>query len=138
MYVDADFLLALIAGDDWRGVAAEDFYEDHREDLRTSRVTLVELLFVAAREGWDALTVVANARQLVRIDDDVDDVLAAASYVEDHDLSPFAALHLVAAGDDPIVFGDDYGDLSERLALATLTGDDETEDSSPDTSEKAP
>lgn len=139
MYVETDFLLALIKDDDRLGDAAAQVYENSRDDLWTSEQTLVELMLVAYREGWDVLTVVANARELVSVDDDVEHVLAAASYVEDHGLTPFDALHLVASGDDPIVSSDDsYDQFSDRLALEALATDDEAEDSSRDTSDEVP
>ncbi|WP_123532820.1 hypothetical protein [Halosimplex salinum] len=47
MYVEADFLLALIKDEDWLGDAAETVYYEHSEDLWTSQFTLVGLLLVA-------------------------------------------------------------------------------------------
>ncbi|UPM43203.1 hypothetical protein MW046_01850 [Halocatena salina] len=47
MYVETDFLLALIKDDDWFSDAAETAYHEHRESLWTSQFTLIELLFVA-------------------------------------------------------------------------------------------
>jgi len=60
MYVETDFLLALIKDDDWLGEAAESVYRERREELWTSGLTLIELLLVAYREGRDAERVVTN------------------------------------------------------------------------------
>jgi hypothetical protein len=117
-YVEAGFLLALVKEDDWLANAAEQVYEDH-DDLWTARDTLVELMLVAYREGWDVLRVVASAKELVEVRGDVEPVLAAASYVEDEGFTPLDALHLVNSGKDVIVSTDpDYDDFSERIALA--------------------
>jgi hypothetical protein len=117
-YAEADFLLALVKEDDRLADAAERVYEDH-DDLWTARDTLVELMLVAYREGWDVLRVVASAKELVEVRGDVEPVLAAASYVEDEGFTPLDALHLVNSGKDVIVSTDsDYDDFSERIALA--------------------
>lgn len=118
MYAETDFLLALIKEDDWLAEPAEAVYREHGDALWTSPHALVELMLVAYREDWDALRVTAAAKELVRVEGDVEPVLAAASYVEDEGLTPFDALHLVHADGDPIVSSDgDYDGLAERVAL---------------------
>ena len=121
LYAETDFLLALVKDDDWLADAAETVYEDNREHLWTSRDTLVELMLVAYREGWDVLRTVVAVRELVEIRGETDDVVAASSYVEDEGLTPLDALHLVNAGDDTIVSSDEsYDEFSDRLALEDL------------------
>lgn len=118
MYVEVDFLLALITDDDWLGERAAELYDEHREELWTSHYTLVELLLVAYREDRNTERVVANASRLVEVRGDVETVLAAASYVEEHGLTPLDALHLVRSGDDPIVSSDSsYDPFSDRVRL---------------------
>jgi hypothetical protein len=118
MYVETDFLLALIKDDDWLGDAAETIYRKHEDDLWTSEFTLAELLLVAYREERDVERVLANAIELVNVRGDVDEMLAAATYVADHDLTPFDAIHLVRSRDEPIVSSDDsYDEFSERVSL---------------------
>lgn len=107
MYVETDFLLALIKDDDWLGTAAERVYDEYRAELWTSQFTLIELLLVAYREDRDAELVVSNAAQLVEVRGDVQTVVAAATYVEEHGLTPFDALHLVESGGDTIVSSDE-------------------------------
>jgi len=124
MYVETDFLLALIKDDDWLGDAAEAVYRDHRDELRTSRFTLVELLLVAYREGRDTERVVTNAADLVEVRGDVDTVVAAATYVEDHGFTPFDALHLVEPDGATIVSSDDaYEGFTPRLDLSAVETD---------------
>jgi hypothetical protein len=118
MYAETDFLLALIKDEDWLGAAAEAVYREHREDLWTSQFTLIELLLVAYREGRDTERVVTNAASLVDIRGDVDTVVAASTYVEDHGFTPFDALHLVESDGDTVVSSDDaYEGFAPRFDL---------------------
>jgi hypothetical protein len=118
MYAETDFLLALIKDEDWLGDAAEAVYRAHRDELWTSQFTLIELLLVAYRERRDAERVVTNAAKLVEVRGDVDTVVAAATYVEDHGFTPFDALHLVESDGDTIVSSDGaYDGFSARLDL---------------------
>ncbi|ESP87766.1 type II toxin-antitoxin system VapC family toxin [Candidatus Halobonum tyrrellensis] len=106
MYAETDFLLALIKDEDWLGEAAETVYRKHEDELWTSQFTLIELLMVAYREDRDAERVVTNAARLVEVRGDVDTVVAAATYAEDHGFTPFDALHLVESDGDSIVSSD--------------------------------
>lgn len=116
MYAETDFLLALIKDEDWLGDAAAAVYRDHTDDLWTSQFTLIELLLVAYRENRDTEQVIANATALLEVSGDVDTVLAAATYIEDHDFTPFDALHLVESNGDTIVSSDDTDDtFANRL-----------------------
>lgn len=124
MYAETDFLLALIKNDDWLGDAAEAVYQAHQDDLWTSQFTLIELLMVAYREGRDTERVVTNAAALLDVRGDVDTVVAAATYVDDHGFTPFDALHLVESDGDTIVSSDDtYESFGPRLDLTAV--DDE-------------
>lgn len=118
MYAETGFFLALIKDEDWLGEAAEAVYRDHQDDLWTSRFTLVELMLVAYREDRDAERVVANAANLVEVRGDVDTVVTAATYVEDHDFTPFDAIHLVESDGDTIVSSDEtYDSFAPRYDL---------------------
>lgn len=118
MYAETDFLLALIKDDDWLGDTAADVFQQHRQDLWTSRFTLVELMLVAYREDRNVKRVVGNAAELVTVRGDVETVLAAATYVEDHGLTPFDALHLVESDGDRIVSSDQsYESFAPQLDL---------------------
>ena len=122
MYVETDFLLALIKDEDWLGEAAETVYREHRDNLWTSQFTLIELLLVAYREDRDTERVVTNAARLVEVRGDVDTVVAAATYVEDHNFTPFDALHLVESDGDTIVSSDGaYEDFAPRLDLQEVS-----------------
>lgn len=124
MDAETDFLLALLADEDWPGAAAESVYREHRAELWTSQFTLVELLLVAYREDRDAERVVANAANLLEVRGDVDTVVAAATYVEDHGFPPFDALHLVESGGDTVGSSDDASDgFAPRLDLRDEHGE---------------
>lgn len=121
MYAETDFLLALIKNEDWLGEAAETLYEAHNDELWTSQFTLIELLLVAYRENRDTERVVTNAATLVDVRGDVETVVSAATYVEDHGFTPFDALHLVESDGDSIVSSDDtYEGFAERCDLKTV------------------
>lgn len=121
MYVETDFLLALVKDEDWLGEAAETVFHDYRDELWTSRFTLVELFLVAYREDRDTERVVTNTANLVDVRGDVETVVAAAAYVEDHGFTPFDALHLVESDGDTIVSSDEaYESFAPRLDLKTV------------------
>ena len=121
MYAETDFLLALIKDEDWLGEAAEAVYRNHRSELWTSQFTLIELMLVAYREERDTERVVVNAAALVDVRGDVDTVVAAATYVEDHGFTPFDALHLVESDGDTIVSSDEtYDGYAERFGLRNV------------------
>ncbi|MFB6202908.1 MAG: type II toxin-antitoxin system VapC family toxin [Candidatus Nanohaloarchaea archaeon] len=115
MYVDADFVLALVKDDDWLSERAEEVYREN-EDLWTSPYTLIELMLVAYREDRNVVRTVAETVELVEVKGSTDEVEAAAVYVQEEDLTPFDALHLVSSGDDAIASGD-YDGFSERKGL---------------------
>lgn len=118
MYAEVDFLLALIKEDDWLGEPAERVYTEHREELWTSHLALVELLLVAYREDRDVERVATNASALLEVRGPEDEVLAAAAHVSERDLTPFDALHLVMSNGDRIVSSDQsYDEVTTRVPL---------------------
>jgi predicted nucleic acid-binding protein len=118
VYVETDFILALIKDDDWLRNRAEAVFEEYRADLWTSRDTLIELMMVAYREGWNVERVITDTNALLEVRGDTETVLAAASHVQEHGFTPFDALHLVNSGGDPIVSSDEsYDGFSRRIPL---------------------
>ncbi|ELZ61844.1 hypothetical protein C458_02945 [Haloferax sp. ATCC BAA-644] len=76
---------------------------------------------VAYREERDTERVVANVAALLEVRGDVDTVLTAATYVEDHGFTPFDALHLVESDGDTIVSSDEtYESFAPRLDLKAV------------------
>lgn len=118
MYVETDFLLALVKDDDWLGEPAQRIYDERREELWTSEFALIELLLGAHREDRNAERVVANAVELLEVRDGGESVLAAATYVSDRQMTPFDALHLVKSDGDTIASSDGaYDEFTDRLDL---------------------
>jgi len=72
MYVETDFIVALIKDSDWLKQSAEKVYEDKKEKLWTSKYTLIELLILAERNEWNPVKIISAATQLVEIDEDTE------------------------------------------------------------------
>jgi predicted nucleic acid-binding protein len=133
MYVEADFLFALAKPDDWLKEEAETLLEEH--DVHTSAIAYAEFLVRAYDEGegfdFDVPKMVANLLQLVPVEPAADEeaVLAAATYIDEHGLTPFDALHagIAATRDERILSSDQaFDDLDiERLPLEPEPDQDE-------------
>lgn len=98
MYVETDFLIALVKPDDWLNERAEATLAGD-EPVHTSLLAYVELLVEAYEPQvgieYDVPSVVANLLELVPVDplEDEDVLLAAATYLDEHDVTPFDAFH---------------------------------------------
>jgi predicted nucleic acid-binding protein len=125
MYVETDFLFALAKPDDWLNEGAIAALE--REDVHTSLLAYAEFLVATydAGEGFDfdVPHTVANLLELVPVRPEADEhaVLAAATYLEEHDMTPFDALHagIAATRNERILASDRaFDDLDvERVPL---------------------
>ena len=111
MYVETDFLIALVKDDDWLQDAAIRALEEH-DDLHTSILSYAEVLVLlydreAAEYGIDAPRAVTNLLELVPIVPEAheDAVLAAAAFLDEYDLTPFDALHagLITTGEERVL-----------------------------------
>lgn len=121
LYVETDFLIALLKPDDWLRAQAEATLERH-ESVYTSLLAYVELLVEAYEPGegidYDVSNVVANLLEVVplRPTADEDVVLAAATYLDEHDVTPFDAFHAgVAVTNDDRIHATDR--VYEELGL---------------------
>ncbi|WP_436929926.1 PIN domain-containing protein [Halosimplex halobium] len=120
MYVETDFLVALAKEDDWLhdpAVAALDEYDD----LHTSILSYAELLVLfydraAAEYRIDLPRAVTDLVELVPIRPrgHEDAVLAAAAFIDEHQLTPFDALHAGFAA------AEDHRVLSTELDYETV------------------
>lgn len=120
MYVDTDFIMALIKEDDWLTEAAEKVYTERKDELWTSRYAMLELLLISYRENWKCTEVLANAEQLIEVKCDTEEILTAARKVEEKDLTPFDALHLISANKTIVSSDKEYDKHTERLKLEEL------------------
>ena len=67
-------------------------------------ITLIELLLVSREYRLDPERLIVDALKLARIDDAQPNVfLVAASYLKEHSIGVFDALHAVACGDRAII-----------------------------------
>ena len=99
MYVETDFLTALVKDDDWLQDAAIRAL-DERDDIHTSILAYAEVLVLfydreAGAYEIDAPRAITNLLELVPIvpAEHEDAVLAAAAFLDEYDLTPFDALH---------------------------------------------
>jgi predicted nucleic acid-binding protein len=106
MYVETDFLTALVKDDDWLKAAALRALDEH-DDIHTSILSYAEVLVLfydrdSAEYDIDVPRAVSNMLELVPIVPQAheDAVLAAAAFIDEYDLTPFDALHagLVTTG----------------------------------------
>lgn len=99
MYVETDFLTALVKDDDWPQEAAIRAL-DERDDIHTSILTYAEVLVLfydreTAEYEIDAPWAITNLLELVLTVSKrhEDAVLAAAAFLDEYELTPFDALH---------------------------------------------
>jgi len=111
VYVETDFLTALVKDDDWLQDAAVRALEE-RDDIHTSILAYAEVLVLfydreAAEYDIDASRAITNLLELVPIrpTEHEDAVLAAAAFLDEYDLTPFDALHagLVTTGEGRVL-----------------------------------
>lgn len=111
MYVEPDFLAALVKDDDWLREAAIDALDEH-DDIHTSILSYAELLVLfydreANDYEIDAPRAITNLLELVPIVPERHEkaVLAAAAFIDEHGMTPFDALHagIVATGDERVL-----------------------------------
>lgn len=111
MYVETDFLAALVKDDDWLREAAIRSLDEH-DDIHTSILSYAELLVLfydreTSTYEIDAPRAITNLLELVSIvpERHEEAVLAAAAFVDEYEMTPFDALHagIVATGDERVL-----------------------------------
>ena len=128
MYVETDFLIALLKDDDWLRDPAVRALEE-RDDIHTSILAYAEVLVLfydreAAEYDIDAPRAVTDLLELVpvRPNEHENAVLAAAAFLDEYDLTPFDALHagLVTTGEGRVLSTEqDYDTVGlDRTPLA--------------------
>lgn len=133
MYVETDFLTALVKDDDWLYDSAARAL-DERNDIHTSILAYAEVLVLfydreQSDYEIDAPRAVSNLLELVPIEpaEHEDAVLAAAAFLDEYHLTPFDALHagiVATRGDTVLSTEQDYDTLGlERVPLAPDTNE---------------
>lgn len=99
MYVETDFLVALLKDEDWLGESVEDTLRDDDIDVYTSLLSYLELLLSAYTPdtgiGFEVVPAVSNLLDEVPINppSDEDVALAAATFLDEYQITPFDAFH---------------------------------------------
>lgn len=129
MYVETDFLTALLKDDDWLQDGALQAVDD-RDDIYTSILAYAEVLVLCydreqAEYDIDVPRAITNLLELVPIRpaEHEDAVLAAATFLDDYQLTPFDALHagMATTGDGSVLSSEkDYDTVGlDRHPLET-------------------
>ncbi|WP_132060268.1 PIN domain-containing protein [Halorussus amylolyticus] len=127
MYVETDFLTALVKDDDWLRESAIRSLEE-RDDIHTSILAYAEVLVLFydrenAEYEIDPPRAISNLLELVPIVPEIheDAVLAAAAFLDEYDMTPFDALHagIITTGDGRVLSSEqDYDTIGlERTPL---------------------
>jgi predicted nucleic acid-binding protein len=127
VYVETDFLTALVKNEDWLRESALEALEEH-DDIHTSILAYAEVLVLfydreQSAYDIDAPRAIANLLELVPIrpKEHEDAVLAAAAFLEEYQLTPFDALHagVVATSGEAVLSSEgDYDTVGlDRIPL---------------------
>lgn len=118
MYVETDFLFAIAKCDDWLQDEAKAALEN--EDVHTSILAYAEFLVRTYDRGegfdTDVPRLIVNLLEVVPVRPEIheDALLAAATYLDEHEMTPFDALHAgIAATQNERILSSDlsYDDL---------------------------
>ena len=92
VYVETDFLLALVKDSDWLQGSAEEALDEH--EVETSLFSYLELFLARERYEFDYVPLVANLLELVPVQDEEEKqvVLKAVNYY-DEGMTSFDAFH---------------------------------------------
>jgi predicted nucleic acid-binding protein len=127
VYVETDFLTALVKNEDWLRESALEALEEH-DDIHTSILAYAEVLVLfydreQSAYDIDAPRAIANLLELVPIrpKEHEDAVLAAAAFLEEYQLTPFDALHagvIATSGEEVLSSEQDYDTVGlDRIPL---------------------
>ncbi|WP_231183098.1 PIN domain-containing protein [Haladaptatus sp. DYF46] len=133
MYVETDFLIALVKNDDWLQEPALRELEE-RDDIHTSILAYAEVLVLFydrddSEYKIDASRAIANLLELVPIVPETheDAVLAAATFLDEYEMTPFDALHagVIATGEETVLSTEqDYDKVGlDRVPLEPHKGE---------------
>jgi len=90
VFVDTDFLLALLKDSDWLKASAQRVLDEHGAVLRTPESTFLELLVILERFDLDLASLVAEVNDIAPLEDASVAALAVRN-MRDHGLTPFDA-----------------------------------------------
>lgn len=118
IYADTDFFVALLKKSDWLKSGAERLLRQHQGSIWTSPATLIELLLIAAEFGLDPEELLVDVLRIVELRHaDANVFLVAASYIKQHNVNVFDAVHAAYCGSSKIISSDRVFD---RLGLERI------------------
>ena len=125
VYVETDFLLALVKDSDWLQGSAEEAFDEY--EVETSLFSYLELLLARERYEFDYVPLVANLLELVPVQDEEEKqvVLKAVNYY-DEGMTSFDAFHAATTetrGMNVLSSEKDYEDI--EVARVSLEPTDE-------------
>jgi len=121
MYVETDFLLALLKDSDWLQAEAKAALDEH--EVETSILAYAELFHLLDDYDVDRVRAISNLVELVpvRPEEHSQTVLKAVKYQYEHGMTNFDSLHagMVDTRETPVLGSErDYDDLEiERIPL---------------------
>jgi len=106
MYADTDFLLAVIKEEDWLQSSAQETLEEHRGDITTSAIAVLETLLVLRRRGiGEPDAIVQDILEIAEPLHVSDETLFHAAFYMDEGATPFDAFH-AALADGAVISSD--------------------------------
>ena len=125
VYVETDFLLALVKDSNWLQGSAEEAFDEY--EVETSLFSYLELLLARERYEFDYVPLVANLLELVPVQDEEEKqvVLKAVNYY-DEGMTSFDAFHAATTetrGMNVLSSEKDYEDI--EVARVSLEPTDE-------------
>ena len=119
IYADTNFFIALVKDDDWLQDRAVEIALENEGEIYTSRATLLELLVISDRFGFDRMEALTYALEIASVPEDEAVLFQAADYMEQTGLTAFDAYHVAYANEDPIVSSDkSIGEVAaDRIAI---------------------
>lgn len=111
IYVDTDFVLALLKESDWLKSKAQKLYDKYKDELFTSGITIVEVLLLAKRFDIDPEVLLVSLFQIIPTIKGLEKntALLAAHYMKEG-VNVFDALHASSCGSCDIISSDSVYD----------------------------
>ena len=121
MYADLDFVLAICKTDDWLKEKAARIYNEHKNEIWTSNLTVQEALLYAKKHALEPSIIVQAiyyAFEVRPIRFSRENYLEIAEIMREHGATPFDAMHAIAAKEDGTIISSD--DMYDRIGLKRI------------------
>ncbi|MFB6159035.1 MAG: type II toxin-antitoxin system VapC family toxin [Candidatus Nanohalobium sp.] len=106
IYADTDFIFALLKDSDWLKQSSREVYEERKDEIYTSHVTINELLILCERENLDPKEKLGTLEMMIEVKADMNKYLEAAHYMKEHGLHTFDALQVAFSNENKILTTD--------------------------------